>query len=110
MSVIFHEEDLPEGVLAIDGKGSGDEGCDARDFCPPPAIEARDDAFTMATVSTVGFAVGFIGVGVGVVLLLTGANNSAGLPARQLAQGKPQEGIRLKPWFGAEAAGVAGTF
>ena len=64
----------------------------------------------MATVSPVGFAVGFVGVGVGVVLLLTGGSKSASLGAPQRAKHEPKHSVHVEPWFGSEAAGVQGTF
>jgi hypothetical protein len=58
----------------------------------------------------VGFAVGFVGVGVGVVLLLTGNNNSASLAASKVAKREPLGRVHVEPWIGAQSAGVSGTF
>lgn len=76
------------GALALDRKGAGDEGCDARDFCPPAAIEARDEGFTMATISTIGFAAGGALLATGVVLFVVGGDDEA--PARAEASLGPR--------------------
>lgn len=93
------------GFLAL-GKKSDLEGC-VGERCPSSQKGTLDSAKTMATVSTVGFAVGFVGVGAGVVLLLTGgASGSAASEAPKLAK----RGVHVEPWLGADMAGVQGTF
>jgi hypothetical protein len=97
------------GFLAL-GKKSDLKGCvDTR--CPSSQEDTLDSAKTMATVSTVGFAVGFVGVGVGVVLLLTGGgSNNAALAKPQLARHEPFAGVHVEPWLSNEQAGLRGTF
>lgn len=96
------------GFLAL-GKKSDLTGCvDTK--CPSSQADTLDGAKSMATVSTVGFAVGFVGVGVGVVLLLTGGNHSASLGAPKVAKREPLGRVQVQPWFGAQSAGVSGTF
>ncbi len=41
-------------------------------LCDAQGVDLRNQAHTAATISTVGFAVGAVGVGAGIVLLLTG--------------------------------------
>ncbi len=97
------------GFLALGKKGDL-KGC-VETRCPSNQADTLDSAKTMATVSTVGFAVGFVGVGVGVVLLLTGgSSSSAKLTSPQLAKRAPTDGLQVKPWFGADAAGLSGSF
>lgn len=97
------------GFLAL-GKKSDLKGC-VDNACPSSQKDTLDGARSMATVSTVGFAVGFVGVGVGVVLLLTGNHsNNAGLAAPKLAQSKPRPTVAVQPWFGGTSAGLNGTF
>jgi hypothetical protein len=96
------------GFLAL-GKKSDLEGCvDTK--CPSSQRDTLDGAKSMATVSTVGFAVGFVGVGVGVVLLLTGnSHGSARAGSSKVAQrGAP--GVHVEPWIGARSAGISGSF
>jgi hypothetical protein len=58
----------------------------------------------------VGFTVGIVGVGVGVVLLVTGNNNSASLSAPKLAKREPLGHVHVEPWIGTRSAGISGTF
>jgi hypothetical protein len=97
------------GFLAL-GKKSDLKGCvDTR--CPTSQTDTLDGAKSMATISTVGFAVGFVGVGVGVVLLLTGnSSSSASNGASHLAEREPLPGVHVEPWLGARSAGLSGTF
>jgi hypothetical protein len=93
------------GFLAL-GKKSDLEGCVDKK-CPSSESDKLDSAKGLATVSTVGFAVGFVGVGVGVVLLLTGNNNSS---AKAAAPKLAKRGVDVQPWFGGTSAGLNGTF
>jgi hypothetical protein len=96
------------GVVAMSKKS--DLQCQGK-ACPSSQEDALDSAQTMATVSTIGFSVGLVGVGVGVVLLLTGNSASkASLAGPQLAKHEPGRGLRVGPWFGSEAAGLQGSF
>jgi hypothetical protein len=85
----------------IVGSKSSDlsSNCRGDGGCPSSQESTLSSAETMATVSTIGFIVGGVGVAAGVVLLLTGgASKSA---ARQ-------PGVR--PLIGAGYAGLDGTF
>lgn len=95
------------GFLAL-GKKS-DLDCDGN-RCPTSQKDTLDSAKTMATVSTVGFAVGFVGIGAGVVLLLTGGGGSSNASLEAPKVAKHRGGVQVGPWFGAEAAGLQGTF
>ena len=53
------------GVLALSSKRSAEAGCRDQQ-CPPSTWSDLDRAHSLATVSTVGFIVGAVGVGVGV--------------------------------------------
>ena len=59
------------GILAITKKSEVDAGCDANKRCSPAGKAAADALQSRALVSNIGFAVGAVGVGVSVVLLLT---------------------------------------
>jgi len=92
------------GFLAL-GKKSDLKGCvDTK--CPSSQQDTLDGAKSMATVSTVGFAVGFVGVGVGVVLLLTGNSSSSA----SVATAKVAKGVQVQPWIGTQSVGLNGTF
>jgi hypothetical protein len=95
------------GFLAL-GKKSDLKGCvDTK--CPSSQQDTLDGAKSMATISTVGFAVGFVGVGVGVVLLLTG-NSSASANASKSTPKLAKHGVSVEPWIGTQSAGLSGTF
>lgn len=59
------------GILAITKKSEVDAGCDANKRCSPAGKAAADALQSRALVSNIGFAVGAVGVGVSIVLLLT---------------------------------------
>jgi hypothetical protein len=92
------------GFLAL-GKKSDLDGCEDKK-CPPSQQDTLDSAKNLATVSTVGFAVGFVGLGAGIVLLVTGNNSTASAAAPRVA--KP--GLKVEPWFAFNSAGLNGTF
>jgi hypothetical protein len=65
------------GRLALGKKGIVDENCqDLR--CNEEGLAALDSGKTLATVSTVGFAVGLAGLATGVVLVLSAPSGNAG--------------------------------
>jgi len=69
------------GMLALDSKHSAESGC--RDsLCPPSTWADLDHARSYATVSTVGFIVGAVGVGVALGSLLAASPSSNGAALR----------------------------
>lgn len=97
------------GLLAL-GKKSDLNGC-VGTKCPSSQQDTLNGAKSMATISTVGFAVGFVGVGLGVILLVTGNNNgSAQLGSSKVAKREPLGHIHVEPWVGSQSAGLSGTF
>jgi hypothetical protein len=69
------------GVSAMGKKSDLEKVCSGG-RCPPSAQSGIDSMNTSATLSTVGFAVGIVGVGFGTYLLLTsGRSSEAGAPA-----------------------------
>ncbi len=52
--------------------------------CPPSAHADFDSAHTLGTVSTVGFVVGVVGVGLGGILLLSSGSGSGSASARRI--------------------------
>lgn len=96
------------GFLALGKKGDLDGCQDQR--CPSSQKSKLDSAKTMATVSTVGFAVGFVGVGAGVVLLLTGSGSSSASSGKPHVAKAEWRGVRVEPWLAGDQAGLQGTF
>lgn len=97
---------IVSGILALNGKSSLDEICappgpDGSRACPSSAENDLSTFRTERTLSYVGFAVGAVGIGVGVSLLLT-APSDGEVPAPPAAT--------LVPWIGLGAAGLRGTF
>ncbi len=74
-----------------------DEQCPNRS-CPATVQEDLDEAEVISHVSTVGFAVGGLGVAVGVVGLILGDSST-----------DPQQ-VGLEPWVGPGSAGLRGRF
>lgn len=93
------------GFLAL-GKKSDLDGCQEKK-CPESQADTLDSAKSMATVSTIGFAVGFVGVGAGIVLLLTGNDSASASTARARVA---ERGVVVHPFFGGTSAGINGTF
>lgn len=87
------------GGLALGKKGDLDSACVDK-VCGRSQQDTIDSGKTLATVSTVGFAVGIVGLGVGTYLLLTGAPKSSSTTASR----------RLTPIVGTDRVGLAGSF
>jgi tetratricopeptide (TPR) repeat protein len=59
------------GLLALGKKGDIDKEC-VGTKCSTKGLDAANGAKSMATISNIGFAVGVVGIGVGVTMLLLG--------------------------------------
>jgi hypothetical protein len=92
------------GVMAMGAKSDAEKGC-VNKFCPPSTYGDLDRASSMATVSTVSFIIGAVGVGVGVVGLLT-------QPKNEEPQQPPKSAAKptVSPWIGVGSAGLSGSF
>lgn len=68
------------GGLALGKKSDGDVGCNDADppLCPPSSVDARNDGFTFATISTIGFIAGGVLAAGGVVLFVVGGDDGGG--------------------------------
>lgn len=67
------------------------------------AIQSLDsDANTSAVLSWIGYGVGGVGVGMGVVMLILSRGGHAETP--------PQPTASVRPWFGPGSVGLSGTF
>lgn len=86
------------GILAMSKKSALDAQC-INKACPVGTQATIDTANTYATLSTVGFAVGGVGIAAGIVLLA--------LPTKAAAAVKA---TGVTPIVGMQTLGVAGTF
>jgi hypothetical protein len=65
------------GILALGEDSTLSDRCETESTCPPTEQDRIDRAGTFATVSTVGFVIGVVGVATGVVLLVVGGDDEA---------------------------------
>jgi hypothetical protein len=92
------------GLSALSDKSDLTDACsDGR--CPPEQRSTIDSMNSSALVSTVGFGVGLVGLGVGSYLLLTAP--SAGSAS---ADRGAQASITVTPYVSPSSAGVVGSF
>jgi hypothetical protein len=92
------------GILALGTKSALDSHC-ANKVCPASEQSDIDSLGTKATVSTIGFGVGIVGVAAGAILLGISHGN-AGATAATLEPPRPT----VSPWIGLGSAGLGGTF
>jgi hypothetical protein len=74
------------GVKAMDKHRTLEENCDDDGNCEPAFHEEYDSFHKWKNISTVGYAVGIVGVGAGTLLLLLGDDD-----------GEPQTALELHP-------------
>jgi hypothetical protein len=85
------------GAILYDRKTTLDEEClDGR--CPPSEKDQVDRFNRLRPIPTIGFGVGLLGVGTGLILLLTAPDEEP----------RAQRGVQT--WVGLGSAGVRGTF
>jgi hypothetical protein len=89
------------GVAALSNKSTLDKDCASDKSCPLSSQGTIDTASRNATLSTIGYAVGVIGLGTAAVLWLT-APPAKTEPAKN--------GARVTPWIGLGSAGLSGSF
>ncbi len=87
------------GFMALGAKGDLD--CPDRK-CSGAESDELDSANTLAMVSTIGVGVGVAATAVGVVLLLSSGGKKETPPVAS--------GLRVRPYIGAQSAGLTGTF
>jgi hypothetical protein len=90
------------GAMSLSKKSALAKEC-TNDICGPSSYGDYNAASSLATVSTVGFAVAGVGAAVAVVTLAVGHKADATAPA-------PASGLRMIPWVGLGAGGVRGSF
>jgi hypothetical protein len=94
------------GVGAVTGKMSLDRVSELDEACPekrcPSGRQADiDDAKMLGTISTIGFGVGVLGIGTGVVLLVLSGSTE---------EKRAAAGTAVSPWIGASSVGLRGSF
>ena len=87
------------GALMLSQQSNLSNSC-PNHVCPPSQYGNLDTANMLATISTVTFIVGGVGVAAGIIALIAG-KPSAPAPATQGS---------IEPWIGLGSAGVRGTF
>lgn len=85
------------GLIALSKRGTLENNC--QNGCPPEYHDENNSYDTMRNVSTAGFIVGVVGVGVGLGLLLTDSSEAEVGTVR-----------RLEAWLGLEGVAVRGQF
>lgn len=85
------------GLAALSAKSDLDAAC-RNEICPRSEQNSLGSVKTLATVSTIGFVAGVVGLGAGVYFLLTG--RAAPAPAT----------ATVRTWIGVSGGGVGGTF
>ncbi len=91
------------GYLALSSFNSAKSNGCIDNRCPPSTYGDLDNASTMATVSTIAFAVGGAGVVAGVIGLFVGKPSGE-------AKAAAHAGATFHPWVGPASAGLAGSF
>lgn len=86
------------GVLAMNKKDDLANNC-ANKVCSSEQQSTIDSGKSLATISTIGFGVGVVGLGVGTYLLLSGGSSSSSTRA-----------ARITPIVGTDRVGLSGTF
>ncbi len=90
------------GALALGKRSDLSSQCTPADDCPSSASGTLDDYHLYGTISGVGFAVGAVGLGAGLVLLLTRPSDEEPTP--------PATGLRIRPLVGLGVVGAQGSF
>jgi hypothetical protein len=93
------------GILALGNKSSLDSDCPrGKDACPvdkQPEIDSLDSSLkTNALLSTLGLAVGVVGVGIGTYLFVSARSDG----------GPKSAHLEVRPWIGPGSAGLRGSF
>jgi hypothetical protein len=89
------------GVATLSKASHLSSVCQPKNACPGSAQGDIDSASTLALGSTIGMAVGVVGVGLGTYFLLAPPHTDE---ARASAR------VTVSPWLGPGSAGVVGTF
>ena len=92
------------GVMSLSRASAAKDQCDGS-RCPPEAEDEIDSSKTLGNISNIAFAVGVVGIGVGVWQLLA---TSSG-PTEQVAVHRAPK-LRVEPTIAFNRIGVRGSF
>jgi len=92
------------GISALSTKSTLDQACNANKGCPASSQSDIDSLGSKATLSTVGFIVGIVGLAAGGYLFFAASDSPPA--ATGAAPPKP----RVQPFVGLNSAGLVGTF
>jgi hypothetical protein len=95
------------GLMAMSSASSAKNNCVGND-CYPEAQSDIDSAKTKGTISTIGFAVGIVGVGVGIYGLLSPSHVEASASASGSADSR--RSVTVTPVVGPGSFALRGTF
>ena len=100
------------GILALGKKGDVEDACPDPDECTPAGVKLADSGRTLSIVSTVAFALGAAGAGVGAYLVLTGGDepDDSASTARGLRRPGPTAKVSAGVLPGGGGLSVRGTF
>jgi hypothetical protein len=93
------------GAKVLSKKSSLDQVCGEKSRCPPTAQGDIDSMRSAATLSTVGFAVGGVALGAGVIMLIVSKSSSSSADAKT----SPAQAT-LMPLVGPTSIGLSGSF
>ena len=91
------------GLRTLSRSSTLNSECQPRNNCPQADQSVIDTANTSATISTIAFAAGLLGVGFGTYFTLDPPTSEV-KPARNKGSGA------VRAWVGPAAAGLAGEF
>jgi hypothetical protein len=95
------------GLMAMSKTKDLEDLCDAEKVCRnEDSFDEYDSANNLATISTIAFGVGIVGVGAGVILLVTSGGKSEPAAKTHFTHA----GVTYRPWVGVGSAGVSGSF
>jgi hypothetical protein len=94
------------GVSATSKRNDLDEVCPEKQACPPSAQNDIDAMNSSATVSTVGFVIGGVGIAAGTALLIVAGRGKREQP---VARPEPRR-VQVTPIVGLGVAGLKGSF
>ena len=97
------------GLMAMSKTKDLEDLCDDDKVCrDEESFDEYDSAKNLATISTIAFGVGAVGVGAGVILLVTSGGSSE--KAAKAKTHFTHAGVTYRPWIGINSAGVSGSF